>query len=290
MTVQSCITKNSTIPFQDLELILAWVLKRDRGYVLAHFDYTISAIQKLRLKYALFVYNYGWSIAHITHHKEFFGLDFYVNRHTLIPRPDTEKLVEEALTILETTAQNSKVTVIDIGTGSGCIPVAIGKKSPRPLTMYATDISRGALKVAKRNAKNHAVPITFFRGNLLKPLFSELQKHQQDEPMIITANLPYLTDEQFRSEPSIRREPYNALVAKEQGLALYRNLLTQIKEALKDKRCNLHLIFEIDPSQGELASKLVSTYFPEARVALAQDLGNRPRVVIAHLSPTLFNG
>ncbi len=290
MTVRSCIFKNRAIPLQDIELILAWVLQRDRGYLLAHFDQKISPIQKLRLKYAIFAYNRGWSIAHITHHKEFFGLDLYVNRHTLIPRPDTETLVDQALTILETTAPDTPATVIDVGTGSGCIPIALGKKSPRPLTLLATDISRGALRVAKKNAKKHAVPITFFRGNVLEPLISEVQKIPQDETIIITANLPYLTHEQFESEQSIQKEPYTALVAEEGGLALYRIMLSHIKEALKDKRHHLHLLFEIDPSQAELAAELVSIYFPKARVALTQDIGGRPRVVTAHLSPTLFSG
>jgi release factor glutamine methyltransferase len=283
MTVGSFLTnKGTTIDIRELEILLEWVLRCDRGYIIAHPEHTITNWQAVRLYYAIFLYNHGWSIAHITRHKEFFGLDFYVNRHTLIPRPDTETLVEQVLSILETTAQDSKVTIIDVGTGSGCIPITIGKKSLRPLTLLATDISRGALKVAQKNAAQHAVQITFFRGNVLEPLISVVQKIPQNEPIIITANLPYLTHEQFESEPSIQKEPYTALVAEEGGLALYRTLLTQIKKALMAKR-SLTLCIEIDPSQEITAPQLITSFFPLSQPWISYDLSGRARVVSASL-------
>ena len=271
------------LPIQELEHLIAHTTHQHRAWILAHPEYEMNYWERLKLSLYIFLYKKKWSIAHITHHKEFFGLDFYVNHYTLIPRPDTETLVEQALTILETAAQDSKVTVIDVGTGSGCIPIAIGKKSPRRVTLLATDISRGALRVAKKNAVKHAVPITFFRGNLLEPLISVVQRIPQTEPIIITANLPYLTHEQFQSEPSIQKEPYTALVAEEGGLALYRTLLTHIKKALMTKR-SLTLCIEIDPSQAATAPQLITSFFPLSHPRISYDLGGRARVVTASLA------
>jgi release factor glutamine methyltransferase len=158
------------------------------------------------------------------------------------------------------------------------------------LHTYATDISSGALRIAKKNAQRHGVDITFLRGNLLQPLLSKFPpfirgrrraelaqapEGQGEFSLVITANLPYLTQEQFNSEPSIQDEPPSALVAGNHGLALYEELFKQIR--LLIVHCSLFL--EIDPSQSATIRQLISQHCPNATVEIKTDLRGQDRVV-----------
>lgn len=276
----------------DVTLLIAASIRKDATFIYTHPEYRLSAIEYLRFGWYLRRYHAGYSIAAIIGHKEFFGLDFFVNRHTLIPRPDTELMVAEALTRL-----TPDTTLTDVGTGSGCIPISIAKNfSYRPtdqaqqgsFTIYATDISTGALRIARRNAVKHDVAITFFHGNLLTPLKEKIKSIiTTNTPLLITANLPYLTKEQFAAEPSIQYEPYTALVADHNGIALYEKLLEQLHQILaaisKDSLPPIILLFEIDPTQTALITKSVHTIFPIARVEIKNDLAGRDRLVIISL-------
>jgi release factor glutamine methyltransferase len=163
----------------DYDLLLAHAIKKPKEFVYSYPEYRLSIWQKLRLKYFLFLYKKGYSVAAITKHKEFYGLDFFVNKHVLIPRPDTELLVAEAIEEIKNPTPcpspnrggiKGGVVLIDVGAGSGCIPISILKNLPESIPTYAIDISGQALEVAKKNAKNYDVKIKFFRGNLLEPI------------------------------------------------------------------------------------------------------------------------
>lgn len=270
----------------DLQVILSHTLHQSKEFILAHPEYQLTILETTKLHYYLFRYRHGIPLAYITHHKEFYGLDFYINKHTLIPRPDTEILVEAALTNL-TTAINP--LLIDIGTGSGCIPIAIQKTiqqyNNRKIDTLATDISEPALRVAKKNAKHHGCDVQFFSGNLLEPIiFKKVLQKTTFESLVLTANLPYLTHEQFKTEISIQKEPYNALVAKERGLALYNRLLAQIGILAEQYNIkNLTAYFEIDPSQTELITAEIKKTLPHAVIEVKKDLGGRDRVVLFSL-------
>lgn len=280
MIISAYLQQNSLIPRLDLELILAHTIHRDRAFVVAHPEYRLNFAERCKLTYYFLKLRQGWSVAHLTHHKEFFGLDFYINRHTLIPRPDTELLVETVLGDMH--QQQKDFMLIDVGTGSGCIPITLAKKLPHtPLEIIATDISQGALRVARCNAHTHGVTITFHQGNLLEPVL----RHLNNKVVFLTANLPYLTDDQFKNEPSIQKEPYRALVAKNNGLALYEELLQQLKKALGTKRATLYAYFEIDPSQTEGIKNLIQNYLPTARVIIRNDLAGLPRLACISLIP-----
>lgn len=272
MTIIYLQKKYYTIPVLDLELILSAALRKTKEFIYTYPEYSISNIQYLRFRWFIHLYKKGYSIAAIVGHKEFYGLDFYVNKHVLIPRPDTELMVVEV--IEEIKNQNEKITLVDVGTGTGCIQISILKNLPAAIvTTYAVDISRRALKVAKKNARIHNVHIEFLRGNLLKPVVQKNINHKSQ--IIITANLPYLTEKQFQGEPSIQREPKNALVADNNGLALYEELLQQIKTA----GLNATIFLEIDPSQSEVIIKIIKQYFPGANVKIKKDLNGLNRLV-----------
>lgn len=226
----------------DLDLLRAHSIGKNREFLYTHPEYKPNFWQRLKFRYFLWKYHQGYSVAAITGHKEFFGLDFYVNKDILIPRPETELLVENA--IAEIKKIQNKIILIDIGTGSGCIPIAILKSiAPTDITAYAIDISKSALRVAKKNAIKHGVKINFIHSDLLKSLPNPDPSHH----LIITANLPYLTQEQFNSEPSIKKEPKIALIAdNKNGLSIYEKLLQQTRQ-LKNPAT---IFLEIDPAQA----------------------------------------
>ncbi|MEK7681119.1 MAG: peptide chain release factor N(5)-glutamine methyltransferase [Patescibacteria group bacterium] len=287
--------KYSRIPALDFELLLSAAIKKPKEFLFTHPEYKLSFLETLRLKYFVFLYKRGYSVAAITSHKEFYGLDFFVNKNVLIPRPETELMVESALE--EIKKINKEITLVDVGTGSGCIPIAIAchaefisasQEIPRQvrndMRIYATDISREALKVAKKNAKKHNVKIKFLRGNLLESILKRHSLPPAPYSMIITANLPYLTERQFQTEPSIQREPKAALVADNGGLALYEELFQQTK--LLPAPNSILLLLEIDPSQSTGISKLIKKYFSNAAFQIKNDLAGRDRLVILEIART----
>ncbi|EKD43612.1 MAG: hypothetical protein ACD_72C00204G0005 [uncultured bacterium] len=266
-------TNNKTYNQLEIELLLAHAIQKDRVFVLSHPEYRLSFLQLLRYYYYLSKLKRSYSIAAITHHKEFFGLDFIVNNNVLIPRPETEIIVQE---VLDTTNQTKqKYLLIDIGTGSGCIPIAIAKNSTADLDIIALDISRTALNVAGQNINKHQVKIKLLKSDLLNKLNQQNFDHYNK--VIITANLPYLTAAQVQNEPSIKKEPRLALIASENGLALYRKLLKQIKELFNNKK--LIALLEIDPDQVESIKLIIKNYLPAAQIEIKKDLAGLARTV-----------
>lgn len=272
-TYKQILKKYPHFNYLDTELLLAHALKKTRAFLLGHLEDKTSLLAGLRFQYYLWQYSRGYSVAAIIGHKEFFGLDFFVNKHVLIPRPETELMVEEALKEIEDTNEN--ITLIDVGAGSGCVPISIGKNSPKNINIIAVDISRQALKVAKKNAQKHSVEIKFFHSNLLSKLSAYLSGIKS--AVIITANLPYLTDKQFEEEPSIQREPKMALVANNNGLELYEKLLDQTKKIFGNKKIVLFL--EIDPAQSEPIKKIILRTYKEAQIEIKKDLSVLDRLV-----------
>ncbi len=280
----------SLIPHQDFEALLSLALKKTKEYIFTHPEYSLSVSETLRFFYFLWMYRRGYSVAVLRGSKEFCGLDFYVTTHTLIPRPDTEILVEAACEYISS-LQQTTIILIDIGTGTGCIPISILKKcSHQKIIALATDIASGALKIAQKNSQLHQTKLTLLKGNLLAPFFNH-QPNQavlNESAIVITANLPYLTIGQFEAEKSIQREPKSALVAAENGLALYRQLLEQISRNLLPYYKNkLVVYFEIDPSQQSGIGLLIKKYLPTASIELRKDLAGFDRLVIMSLSTRL---
>lgn len=263
----------------ELELLLAFIIKKEKEWVISHPKYVLKKTQILRLQKALCQRLKGYSIAAITGHKEFYGFDFYVNNNVLIPRPETELLVEETINEIKK-RYGQKNILIDIGTGSGCIPISIAKNISCSIIIFATDSSAAALRMAEKNAKKYNVKIKLLRGNLLNPLAKYLsEKAKKDILFFITANLPYLTEKQFASEPSIQKEPKKALVAdNKNGLALYEKLFGQIRKILPKEK--IKIFIEIDPRQSATALKLAQKYFPNAKIDIKKDLSGRDRVLI----------
>lgn len=272
------------LDFLDFELLIAAAIRKPREFVLAHPEQKLTQYQVSSIKYKVSERIKGKPLAYILGHKEFYGLDFNVNKHTLIPRPETELLVEQALRELKTKNQKPK-TIIDIGTGSGNIIISLAKNNEQRarnnIKYFATDISKFALQIAKQNAKKHNVAkkINFFHGNLLEPILKHATCDMRHA--IILANLPYLSKEIYQSAPTdVRKyEPKTALYSPEAGLAHYHKLLLQIKKlVVTGYGLRVTGFFEISPEQKPTIQKLIKSYFPEAKIGFQRDLAGKWRL------------
>ncbi len=270
------------IDLLDLELIISRVIKKPREFVLTHPEF------KLITNYELRITNYidrrlkGEPLAYIFGEKEFYGLNFKVNKNTLIPRPETELMVDE--TIKQLTINNEQLTIIDIGTGSGCIIISLAKQLAN-YKFIATDISRTALRVARQNAKIHKVNkrIKFLNGNLLKPVLNNKKLIIDNCKLIIVSNLPYLTPAQIKNSSSIQCEPKLALNAGKDGLKYYRQLFKQIKLLVTGYQLSVTALIEIDPQQTAKLKKIIKNNFPKAKIKIKKDLRGLNRLVIIQL-------
>jgi release factor glutamine methyltransferase len=289
MTIAEITNKyKGKLDYLDREILIAHSLGKTREFVLTYPNHEISKSQISNLKLLLKRRVQKESIAHILGHKEFYGLDFIVNKDTLIPRPETEMMVEEVVILLRNMLR-SKITILDVGTGSGCIIVSIANLNSRlrgndKVKYFASDISKEALKIAKKNSKQHNLTekITFLQGDLFLPFLKnkKLTDLKVDQ-LIITANLPYLSKEIYQSAPlDVKKyEPKSALYSPELGLQHYRKLLEQLKLIPEDQQPkNINCLLEISPEQKKPLTKLIKDIFPAAEIEFKKDLANKWRI------------
>ncbi len=215
---------------------------------------------------------------------EFYKLRFKVTPDTLIPRPETELLIDEVLKYCNQDSKES-YTILDLGTGSGNIAISIAKNNPI-VKIIATDISEKALVVAKQNAKLHNVydRITFVVSDLLIKINSGLLT--QNSELIIVTNLPYIPSQRIPYlDSSVKDyEPHIALDGGEDGFELYRKLFSQINITPRRWNSNLKLILgEIDYTHGELAVLEAQKYFPDYQVEVKTDLSHLQRILTIKL-------
>jgi len=229
-------------------------------------------------------------LAYILGYKEFYGLSFKVTPNTLIPRPETELLVE--LAIQGTNIKEQTSNIIDVGTGSGNIIISIAKNHPEysGLNYFAVDISNKALQIAKQNAKAHNVSkkIKFIHGNLLEPIIGNWKlpacpvgREIENSKMIILANLPYLSKEIYSATlPNVKKyEPKSALYSANAGLDHYERLLKQILAlSVTSYELRVTILLEISPEQKTKLTKLIKKYLPQAQIDFQKDLAKKWRV------------
>jgi release factor glutamine methyltransferase len=279
-------------PATTARLLLAHMLGKPKAWLVAHGDETLDA--RTQAHYAGLLQRV---VAHepmfyVLGHREFYGLDLLVDKRVLIPRPETEMLVELALAELRVTndewrirngdasfdTRHSTFDILDVGTGSGAVPIAVAKHAPNA-KIIATDISRDALDVARMNAERHDVAdrITFVQADLLDGI--------DVTPMIITANLPYVTREEIDGlPPEIQdHEPRVALDGGDDGLDLVRRLLGQIKTRRAERpfgSASLRAAYlEFGASQGAAVLQAAREILPNAHSEILKDLAKLDRVL-----------
>jgi release factor glutamine methyltransferase len=278
------------IDLLDLELIISRVINKPREFVLTHPELKLNRKQELGIRKYVGRRMKGEPLAYILGCKEFYGLNFKVNKNTLIPRPETELMVDEAL--LHISHNMEHITIIDVGTGSGCIIITLAKlfnnsKFQIPNSKFlATDISKPALRVARQNAKLHKVnkKIKFLSGNLLKPILRNKKLQIDNCKLIIVANLPYL-DSLWKNllasseSAGLKYEPKIALKGGKDGLDLYQKLAKQI-QSIKFINNNITIFCEI----GHLQKREIEKIFSFAKkIKIKKDLRGLNRIVVVQL-------
>ncbi|MCB0100786.1 MAG: peptide chain release factor N(5)-glutamine methyltransferase [Anaerolineales bacterium] len=259
----------------DAQVLLAHVLERPRTWLLAHLDAPLSAPMLESANQAFSRLEAGEPLPYILGHWEFFGRDFDITPDVLIPRPETELLVEKAIKWLS--ANPLKRSVADIGTGSGIIAASIAMNVP-DAKILATDISPAALKVAQKNSIKFNVQdrIRFVQCNLLP---QEVDSNID----LLCANLPYIPTQTMQELPIYGREPTLALDGGEDGLDLYRSLLEIAPRWLSQRSL---MLFEIEASQGMKALSLAYDKLSNATINLHKDLAGHNRLLEIRLHPS----
>jgi release factor glutamine methyltransferase len=265
------LTGRSETPLLDAQVLAAHILNKPRSWVLAHPEEEINNSTLFSLEKAASRLVSGEPLPYILGHWEFYGLDFEVTPAVLIPRPETELLVDKALSWLS--AHPGGHRLIDIGSGSGCIAVAIGVHSPST-EIYATDLSFQALQVARRNANRHGLAgsIQFVQANLFDGIFSRFD--------LVCANLPYIPAKKLAALQVAEYEPLQALNGGIDGLAYIRQLMMVCPNFLTPEGL---LLMEIETGQGSDVLNLAKTNFPKAEVQLFKDLSGLDRLVTIQL-------
>ena len=254
-------------PYQIALILLAHVLQKPKTWVLAHPETHLNPDQKAHLERLVRRLQAGEPLPYLTGKQAFFGLDFAVSPAVLIPRPETELLVEGALSWLD--AYPEAKSALDVGTGSGCIAITLATRKLW-LTITATDLSPEALEIAKQNAETLQVKdqITFEHADLL-PLGDQSFD-------LVCANLPYIPSAKLEQVNTLGFEPTLALDGGEDGLSLICRLLEQLPPRLN--RPGLVLL-ETEATLGAQTLALAKKAFPQADLRLLQDLAGLDRLV-----------
>ncbi|PIS07388.1 peptide chain release factor N(5)-glutamine methyltransferase [Candidatus Berkelbacteria bacterium CG10_big_fil_rev_8_21_14_0_10_43_13] len=297
----------------DVTIMMKSVLENDEAFLLMHPEMPLTNGQLNKLNKLVKKRSNFEPIAYLVGHKEFFGHDFTVNRNVLIPRPETENLVEESLKIVKLKIknllkiENCKLKILDMGTGSGCIIISLiletekqwSNGAMKQLRFFASDVNKKALRVAKRNARRLLNNRTIEQSNNVKfyhsDLFSNRLLHRKYD--IIIANLPYVPfpchpgldpgsrqdkqhnflDSRLRGNDSISFEPANAIFANDNGAAIIKNFLTEAKKYL-----NAHgiILLELDPRNADQIQNFAKANFPAATIESKKDLAGLKRYLL----------
>ena len=259
----------------DTQVLLSSVLGFERAQLYAYPDYELNEEQEQKYRALLARRAQREPMAYILGHKEFYGLDFFVDSRVLIPRPETELLVEAALAHIQSRLVAGQLPVVaDIGTGSGAIPITIAVEEPRLPYLFACDISATALEVARMNCERHHVSerVYLLQGDLLAPL---------PEPVdLLLANLPYVgTREIDLMTPDVLSyEPHAALFSGPDGLDLLLRLCTDAKKSAMLKSGGVMLL-EIGYQQCKPLTRALRELWPQAIVTCKKDYAGWDRLV-----------
>lgn len=275
--------KNINSAILDAELLLSCVLKKPREFLFTYPDFELNKKQIEKYKSLIKKRSTHYPIAYILGYKEFYNLKFLVNENVLIPRPETELLINSTFEVA-----NLRGRILEIGTGSGCISIALAKNGFK--NIIATDISLKALNLARKNSELNKIDeisrrardfrkIKFIKSDLL-------DKVKNEEFDIIIANLPYLSND-YKKEKSIRFEPKLALYSRKKGLEHYQKLFQEITELKHQPK---YILIELNPEQIPDLSLEIKKLWPKAKIQIKKDLQGIDRVMVIKLPHPLPTG
>jgi release factor glutamine methyltransferase len=257
--------QSSETPYLDAQILLIHVVGCEKAYLYGHGEEEMT--QEWVDEYLSLIERRGkhCPVQYLTHSQEFMGLDFYVDERTLIPRGDTETLIDAVLKIAEGAER-----ILDIGTGSGAIAITLSRFLPQA-SVYAVDISEEALEVARMNNARLNTEVTFFRGYLMDPVDDLIFD-------IIVSNPPYIKSDDYQNLMKGVKdyEPKMALVAEREGLFFYEQITQSATRYLSKYG---YLAFEIGYDQGEAVKGIMASQGYK-KLKVIQDLAGKDRVVI----------
>lgn len=211
----------------------------------------------------------GESVQYIVGNQDFYGYILNVDKRVLIPRRETEELVEE---VIKRSKNFNALKIVDIGTGSGAISIALSKELNTKV--IATDISLDAIEVAKENVKENNADVEVFQGDMLEPLIKNDIKVN-----ILVSNPPYIKEDEEIEKVVYNNEPHLALYAKEDGTEFYRKILKDCSKVLEKKYL---IAFEIGETQGIVVRELAYKYLKDIKVEVKKDLSGKDRMVFVY--------
>jgi release factor glutamine methyltransferase len=259
----------------DAQVLLCHVLDVERTTLYAYPEREITLLQEKQYFTLIARRKQHEPVAYLTGYKGFYGLDFFVDKRVLIPRPETELLVEAALEVIRCSIASEHVPVVaDIGTGSGAIPITIAVEEPRLPYIYASDTSSDALDVARLNCQRHHVTerVRLLQGDLISSL---------SEPVdLLLANLPYVGTKEIEDlSPDVHfYEPHQALFSGPDGLDLLRRLGEEVHRCSVLKPAGV-LLLEIGYQQREELTHLFHDLWPDATITCRQDHAGFDRIL-----------
>ena len=252
----------------EAKILLKYILQKEESYIIANANTQLTKMQENELINCINKITEGYPLQYITNQQYFMGLSFYVDENVLIPQPDTEILVETVIkNITELGIKNKfdlgNMKVLDLCTGSGAIAISIKKYLPE-VQVFASDISKNALKIAQKNANNNKVKINFIESNMFENISETFD--------VITSNPPYIKTEEIRKlSKQVQNEPKLALDGGKDGLDFYKIIA---KEAPKHLNKNGVILMEIGYDQGQAVtnlfknSKCIKDYAGNSRVVV----------------------
>ncbi len=263
--------------YLDAELLLSLVLKKNKEYLYTYPELKLNQKQTKKYQSLIEKRSAYYPIPYTLGYKEFYGLKFKVNENVLIPRPETELLVDATRRVVEADP-TGRLRIVEIGTGSGCIAISLVKNGVKKIT--ATDISAKALQIAKKNAQLNKVSskIKFIKSNLL----DKLKKEKID---ILIANLPYLKNKY--TDKSIRYEPIEALYGGKNGLYYYQKLFEQISKLHAYRQTGKYqpkyILIELDPKQIKPLTTYIKKIYSKLTIQIKKDLQGLNRIMVIKL-------
>jgi len=263
---------NTEFPYIESQVLLAFALNRSREWIVAHPEVLLTQEQETQLEKNVQRLLKGDPLPYITGIQAFYGLDFVVTPDVLIPRPETELLVEEAVNWLQ--SHPNRRSALDMGTGSGAIAVALADQVA-DLKITAADISLAALDVARKNAEKFGVEdrVSLIQSDLWQAIDSRFD--------LIAANLPYIPSAKLKTLPVSLHEPALALDGGPDGLQVLRTFLAHTSEHILPGGL---VLLEIEAGQGQTAMELVQNQWGDGMVRLITDYSNQPRLITIQVS------
>ncbi|BBU41247.1 MAG: peptide chain release factor N(5)-glutamine methyltransferase [Bacillaceae bacterium] len=260
------------------ELLLLHHMKKSRAGLLADLRMDIDKQVWEIFQQDVQKHAQGMPVQYIIGCEQFYGRPFKVNEHVLIPRPETEELVQGVLLHSERLfSEREQIDVVDIGTGSGAIAVTLALENKK-MRVSATDISEKALAVAKENSEKLCANVHFYQGDLLNPIINAKQKAD-----VVVSNPPYIPDEEIMELSTVVKdwEPTLALSGGADGLLYYRKIVEQLPDVIRYPGL---IAFEIGHGQGKDVKSMLENRFPKAEVQIEYDMNGKERKVFAVLS------